>query len=120
MKAAPDWGMHKPLRSALLQDIINTIALARPLLAAIQRRDRDLASQVRRALSSIGLNVAEAFGTASGNARLRFETARGSLYESQAGLQIAVAWGYLDEQQASTVFEALDDLGGRLYGLARR
>ena len=120
MKAARGLVMHKPLRSAILEDVVATIALAQPLVAAIQRKDRDLASQVRRAMSSIGLNVAEGFGTASGNARLRFETARGSLYEAQMGIRIAVAWGYLSEQQASDVLAALDDLAGRLYGLARR
>jgi four helix bundle protein len=86
----------------------------------MQRKDRDLALQVRRALSSVGLNVAEAFGSAAGNARLRFESARGSLYEAQAGIRIAIAWGYFDEPQAAAVFAALDDLAGRLYGLARR
>ena len=112
--------MHKPLRSAMLEDIVSTIALAQPLVAAIQRKDRDLASQVRRAMSSIALNAAEAFGSASRNARLRFESARGSLYEAQMGIRIAVAWGYFSAQQATDLFAALDDLAGRLYGLARR
>jgi four helix bundle protein len=113
-------GMHTPLRYEVLEHVLSVVALSRPLVAAIQRKDRDLASQVRRALSSVGLNVAEGFGTASGNARLRFETARGSLYEAQAGIRIAIAWGYFTEEYAASALCAIDELGGRVYGLSQR
>ena len=43
-----------------------------------------------------------------------------ALYEAQAGLRVAVAWGYLPVGAVDPVLEALDRLGGRLYGLARR
>ena len=90
-KAAPGKGMRPPLRQEILNQTFGVIQLVRPIVEAIARRDRDLASQVRRAMSSVGLNLAEGFGTAAGNARLRFETARGSLYEAQAGIGIAMA-----------------------------
>ena len=112
--------MHTPLRYELLELVLSVVALSRPLVAAIQRKDRDLACQVRRALSSVGLNVAEGFGTVSGNARLRFETARGSLYEAQAGIRIAIAWGYFTEEYAASALCAIDELGGRVYGLSQR
>jgi len=75
---------------------------------------------VRRALPSVGLNVAEGFGSGAGNAWLRFESARGSLHETQAGLRMAIAWGYLSEAQAAPALEAIDRLGGRVFGLCRR
>lgn len=112
--------MHTPLRHQLLQQILLIVGLARPLVEAIARRDRDLASQARRALSSIALNAAEGFGNQAGNARLRFQTAHGSLQEAQVALQLAVAWGYVDKQQTIRVLAALDAVGGRLYGLSRR
>jgi four helix bundle protein len=112
--------MHTPLRYEVLEHVLLVVTLSRPLVATIQRKDRDLASQVRRALNSVGLNVAEGFGTASGNARLRFETARGSLYEAQAGIRIAIAWGYFTEQYAACALCAMDELGGRVYGLSQR
>lgn len=87
-------GMHNPQSSSILEHAINIAELARPLVDAIQRKDRDLATQVRRAISSIALNAAEAQGVGSGNARVRFETALGSLYEAQAALRLAIAWGY--------------------------
>jgi four helix bundle protein len=113
-------GMHTPIRYEVLERVLSVVSLSRPLVAAIQRKDRDLASQVRRALSSVGLNCAEAFGSESGNSRLRFESARGSLYEAQAGLRIAIAWGYFTEEQATPALCAIDELGGRVYGLSRR
>jgi four helix bundle protein len=71
-------------------------------------------------MSSVGLNLAEGFGTAGGNARLRFESARGSLCETQAGIGIGIAWGFVSEQAAAPALAALDSLGGRIFGLSRR
>jgi four helix bundle protein len=119
-EAAPARGMHTPINQQLLDRVILVIEQARPLVAIISRRDRDLASQIRRALSSVSLNVGEGFGVAAGNARLRFESARGSLYEVQAGLRTAVAWGYLSAAATAPLLGELHRLGGRIYGLCRR
>ena len=107
--------LHQPLEHAL-----ETITLARPLVEAVFRRDRDLGAQLRRALSSVALNIAEATGNQAGNARLRYETARGSLYEARTALRVAVAWGYVADESARAALESLDALGGRVFGLARR
>jgi four helix bundle protein len=112
--------MHSPIRQQLLDQVIHIVEQARPLVEAIARRDRDLGSQVRRALSSVGLNLAEGFGAAAGNARMRFESARGSLYEAQAGLRLAVAWGYVSAQDCAPVLAAVDQLSARVFGLSRR
>src|SRR5262245_49436535 len=98
--------MHNPLRQQLQDQSVHIIELARPLVEMVARRDRDLGSQIRRALSSVALNIAEGFGSAGGNARLRFESARGSLYEARAGLRIAVAWGYASAQDCGPVLTA--------------
>jgi four helix bundle protein len=112
--------MHSPLHQQLLENALQVIEQARPLVESIARRDRDLGSQVRRALSSVALNVAEAFGSASGNSRLRWESARGSLNEAQAALRVGVAWGYLSAPECAPVLEAISGLGARVYGLSRR
>jgi four helix bundle protein len=112
------------MRTHLQQDVLShavlVVSLTRPLGEAVARKDRDVASQLRRAVSSVPLNIAEAFGAERGNARLRFETARGSLYEAQAGLRTAVAWGYIEEEDARRALESMRALGGRVFGLARR
>ena len=112
--------MRKPLHQDVLEHSLEVITLARPLVEAVARRDRDLGSQLRRALSSIALNLAEGLATEAGNARLRFETARGSLCEAKAGLRVAVAWGYVSAENSVLAIERLHALGARVFGLARR
>ena len=120
MKIGAMGGMNNPQSSSILEHALSVVEMARPLVETIQRKDRDLASQLRRAISSVVLNLAEGFGTAQGNSRLRFETARGSLNEAQAGIRVAVAWGYVSQAAASPVVESMHCLGGRVYGLVRR
>ena len=67
----------------------------RTVVAAIGRRDVDLARQMRRALASIPLNIAEGEGQKNGNATLRFRTAMGSANEVRACLEVADAMGYV-------------------------
>jgi four helix bundle protein len=112
--------MHTHLHQDVVEHAVQVIALARPVVEGITRRDRDLGAQLRRAFSSVALNLAEGLGTQAGNARLRFETARGSLAEAQAALRIAVAWGYVSSENVGVLLEATRSLGGRVYGLARR
>jgi len=111
--------MHNSKSSSVVEHALGVIELARPLVDAVQRRDRDLASQLRRAVSSIALNLAEGFGCTGGNRRLRFETALGSLKESPAAIRVALAWGYFSQTAAAETVESLDALGGRVFGLAR-
>jgi four helix bundle protein len=111
--------MHKAMSKDILEHVVYAVELARPVLASISRRDRDLTSQVRRALSSIGLNLAEGLGTRTGNSRLRFETALGSLREVQAGVRVAVAWGYVTPAHVAALAESLDSLGARVFGLTK-
>ncbi|HTM45524.1 MAG TPA: four helix bundle protein [Polyangiaceae bacterium] len=112
--------MHISLRQQLIEETVTLIRRASPLVATIARRDRDLASQIRRALSSVGLNLAEGFGNAQGNSRLRFESARGSLYEAQAGVKIAAAWGYLSVEECAPLLQEMDRLAARVFGVMRK
>lgn len=112
--------MHTSLQQQLIDETVGLVEALAPLVAIVARKDRDLASQIRRALSSVGLNLAEGFGNGLGNSPLRFESARGSLYEAQAGLRIAVAWGYLGRDECAAQLQRMHGLGGRIYGLMRR
>ena len=113
-------GMQNSRSSSVVEHSLQVVALARPLVEAVQRKDRDLASQLRRAISSIALNLSEGFGAGPGNARLRFESALGSLNEAKTALRVAIAWGYFSSQSAQTTLEELNVLGGRVAGLVRR
>lgn len=106
--------------ASVLDQAVDVIGLVRPLVDAVTRRDRDLASQLRRALSHVALNVAEGFGAGAGNARVRYETARSALYEAQAVLRVATAWGYVSAEDAHSVLEPMQALAERVFGLSRR
>jgi four helix bundle protein len=108
------------LRQELFGEVLQLVEAVRAIVVGVDRRDRDLASQLRRAVNSVGLNIAEGFGTAAGNSRLRFQTARGSLYETQVALRLAVAWGFTTEEQIAPALKLLDHLGARLFGLSNR
>ncbi len=66
-----------------------------PVLERIGRHDRDLERQVRRALTSVPLNLAEGSYSAGGNRRARYHMAAGSMREVIAGLEVAEALGYI-------------------------
>jgi len=112
--------MHNPSRQLLLDSILQLVEQARPLVEAVAKRDRDLASQIRRALSSVALNAAEAFGNSAGNTRLRMQSALGSFYEARAGLRVAAGWRYIPPEECAALLAANDQLGARLYTLAHR
>ena len=67
----------------------------RQVLPVVRKRDRSLFDQIHRAMNSVVLNIAEADGNDAGTARARFASACGSAKEVRAGLQLAVAYGYV-------------------------
>ncbi|MEZ4376542.1 MAG: four helix bundle protein [Polyangiaceae bacterium] len=75
--------------------ILETITLIRPLSERICRADPDLGRQLRRAQSSIVLNVAEGSYSRGRNKAVRFNTAMGSARETLACLEVAEALGLI-------------------------
>lgn len=99
--------------------ILETIGLLRPAMARIERRDRDLGRQLRRAASSIALNVAEGMYSRGGNEFARYHSALGSARETIACLEVAVAMGYLARADP-IVLDRLDRIVGSLFRLVQR
>jgi four helix bundle protein len=90
-----------------------------PIVNRIAARDRNLGAQLRRAATSMVLNIAEAEGSDAGNARARLHTAAGSTREARAALTIAVAWGYIAAADRDRVELLLDRTSAMLHGLLR-
>jgi four helix bundle protein len=63
-------------------------------LAEIERRDRDLGKQLRRAAASVVLNLGEGSGSTGGTRTERYRNALGSLTEVEACLSVGEAFGY--------------------------
>jgi four helix bundle protein len=80
--------------------VLSTIASLRPLLIQIERRDRDLGRQLRRASASVALNLAEGMYSRGQLRVVRYHTALGSIRESTACLEIATAFAYIAEPNA--------------------
>ena len=74
--------------------MIEAIAELKTVLPAIESCDRDLGRQLRRAASSVALNLAEGSGSSGGTRRERYRNALGSARETGACLDVAEAFGY--------------------------
>jgi four helix bundle protein len=79
-----------------------------------------LTQQVRRAAVSVPSNIAEGYGRGSRQDYARFlRVGRGSLYEVETQLQIAVRLGYLEDEAYREIRAKLSEAGRVLAGLIR-
>ncbi len=91
------------------------VAALRPVLEQLKQRDRALVDQLRRAASSVVLNIAEG-NRRTGKDRLHFfRIAAGSAAEVRAALDVARAWGMIGA--APTAEAELDRVQAMLWRL---
>ena len=93
------------------------IVAVRPLVLAIELRDRNLADQLRRAATSAALNVAEGNRRDGRDRASRFRIASGECAEAVAALQIAVVWGYVAADAIGDAVGFADRLCAMLWRL---
>ena len=98
---------------------IEVVRALRPLIERIKTRDSNLGDQLRRAATSIPLNLHEGAYSQGGNVRARFHSALGSAAEVRACLDVAEALGYVDGVDAG-LLDKLDHVVATLHRLARR
>jgi four helix bundle protein len=96
---------------ALIRDVA-------PLATAIARHDSDLAKQLRRALSSVPLNIAEGSGQRGARRGSHYSIALGSAREAWSALLTASAWGYVPDPPAA-VKGRFDHVIGTLQRVSR-
>ncbi len=73
----------------------------------IEKKDADLARQMRRAVQSVVLNLAEGMGNAAGHKRQRYQTALGSAHETMACIQVAQVMRIIGKTD-NTVLDRID------------
>jgi four helix bundle protein len=89
-------------------------------MPVVRKRDKPLFEQIQKAMNSVVLNLAEADGNDPGTSRARFASACGSAKEVRAGLQLAVAYGYIASSKAAEVDTALDEVCAMSWRLSGR
>ncbi len=87
---------------------LQLIAALRPLIVKLARLDKDLARQLRRAASSIPLNLSEGSRRTGGDRLHSFRVAAGSAEEVLAVIKVAIAWQYLNTAETASALELLD------------
>ena len=85
--------------------VLEVVVKLRPVMAVIDRKDRDLGRQLRRCSQSAGLNLAEGMYSRGRNRAAKYHVALGSAREMLACLELAEAFGYtnLDEGVRSSL-----------------
>ena len=83
--------------------VLETLTALRALIAQIERRDSDLARQLRRAAASIALNLGEGMYSRGKGRQARYHTALGSARETLSCLEVAHALGYVASLDAAVV-----------------
>jgi len=79
-----------------------------------------LANQIQRAAVSIPSNIAEGYGRNSDKEMIRFlSIAKGSLYEVETQLYIAIDLKYLSEKETQPVMERCNEIGKMITGLIK-
>ena len=96
---------------------METAAALRPVLEALKRLDRALEDQMRRAVASVVLNIAEG-AQRTGKDRLQhYRIAAGSAAEVRSALGLAKAWGYAEVADLEAVDVLLDRVLAMLWRL---
>ena len=102
----------------IYETVLGVIAGLRPVVEQIERKDRDLARQLRRASASVALNVSEGSGSYAGTRRERYRNALGSARETGACLDVAMALGYVGEVDGQ-LLDGLDKVRATLVKVLR-
>ncbi len=96
--------------------ILEVVRKLGPVVQEVHRTDPDLGRQMRRALSSVPLNVSEGMYNRGGHRKQRYLTAMGSMRETLGCIETAQAMGYLDEV-GGDVLDGIDHVIRVLYNL---
>ena len=87
---------------------LELMGAVRPAIEAVAKRDRNLADQMRRAASSVPLNIAEGRRRTGRDRQHSYRIAAGSADELRSALQVAERWGYVDGSSLDASFALLD------------
>ena len=97
---------------------IELVCELKKIVEIVGKHDSNLADQMKRAGTSVVLNLSEGARRARGNQQRAYEIAHGEARELLGALDCAAAWGYVLD--AGRARETLDRLLGLLWGLTHQ
>jgi four helix bundle protein len=98
--------------------ILDVVKALRPVIGQIERKDADLARQMRRAASSVALNCAEGMHSQGKLRTARYYNALGSMRETLACVEVGTALGYIEGIDAP-LMDRIHKVTGTLVVLVR-
>ena len=101
----------------IYQDSVVMVGEVYEVARVVERSDGDLARQMRRASSSVALNISEGSYSRKGNRLARWQDAMGSANETRSALQLAAAVGIAEP--SSALLDQLDKIVATLWKLTR-
>jgi four helix bundle protein len=119
---------RRPVRGPLNQEAqmkiyewaLQIVASIYRLAAKVQPRDKDLATQMRRACASMVLNMAEGMYSQGGRKVARYFDSMGSARETVACLHVCVAARLLSQTDVDDDLAQLDRVIAGLYRLCHK
>ncbi len=97
--------------------VLQVLKQLQPALQRIDAKDKDLARQLRRASSSVALNLGEGMYSRGQNRNARYHSALGSARETLSCLEVAAVFGYVHED--AELNDQLNRVVGTLVKLVR-
>ena len=101
-----------------LDHSLELIRLLAPLCRALARHDPRLVDQIRRAATSVANNLAEGQARVGRDRRHLARVAYASAAEVAASLKVAVAWGFVADDDIAAALTKLDRVRSLTWGLA--
>jgi four helix bundle protein len=99
---------------------IQMVRVVSRLARRVEVHDPDLARQMRKASTSVPLNIAEGMYSRKRNREARLNTAMGSAKETFGTLQVSEASDYLTQQDIASELKRLDGIVAVLWVLIYR
>lgn len=98
---------------------LQLISALRTSIERVQTHDAPLATQLRRAASSVPLNLSEGRRRVGKDRLHLWRIAAGSADEVRAALRVALAWGYVDQAMVEEPLALLDRVLAMLWRMTR-
>ena len=96
---------------------VEMVAALRPVVERVERRDRSMGDQMRRAANSVVLNLAEGNFKVGKGKRKFFCDAAASAAEVEATLELTKVWDYAKPAETADTLELLDRVQAMIYRL---